>query len=458
MAVGPLTNVALALRVAPDLAGRIAGISIMGGGTFGNRSAVAEFNIWADPEAAAVVFEAGVPLVMAGLDLTHQLLATPARIDAVRRQPGRLAAMLADLFAFFSATYIGRHDEIAGAAVHDPCAVLALTHPELFGREERHVAIETTGALTRGMTVIDRRTLMERPAANCGVLTTIDADAAWAVIVDAVALVRLTARPGGGEYGALRHERRPHLSDRRRRLLSRGSRPARSGTRSASPATSSCPRTAGASCSCAAAAAPTPSTACGSSTPPPARSASSPTPRSSCPAATTRTCRRRSGPAGSGRRESAGGITAFATDAAVTVTSFAIAGRLFVGGLLSGTARELPVAGPVFDPRPDPTARRVAYVNGRLLCIGELDGRWRLLAGDDPDEPETVTWGSADFIAAEEMHRFRGYWWSPDGDALAVDPGRHAAGAALVPRRPRRPRRAAPRAARTRRRARPTPT
>ena len=89
VAVGPLTNVALALRVAPDLAGRVAGISIMGGGTFGNRSAVAEFNIWADPEAAAVVFGYGGPLVMAGLDVTHQLLATPERIDAVRRQPGR---------------------------------------------------------------------------------------------------------------------------------------------------------------------------------------------------------------------------------------------------------------------------------------------------------------------------------------------------------------------------------
>ena len=86
--VGPLTNIALALRAAPDLAGRIAGISLMGGGTFGNRTAVAEFNIWADPEAAAVVFGYGGPLVMAGLDLTHQLLATPERIDAVRRQPG----------------------------------------------------------------------------------------------------------------------------------------------------------------------------------------------------------------------------------------------------------------------------------------------------------------------------------------------------------------------------------
>jgi inosine-uridine nucleoside N-ribohydrolase len=124
---------------------------------------------------------------MAGLDLTHQLLATPARIDAVRRQPGRTAAILADLFGFFSGSYIGRHEAIAGAAVHDPCAVLALTHPELFGREDHHVAIETTGGLTRGMTVIDRRTLNERPPANCGVLTTIDADAAWAVIVDAVA-------------------------------------------------------------------------------------------------------------------------------------------------------------------------------------------------------------------------------------------------------------------------------
>ena len=119
-------------------------------------------------------------------------------------------------------------------------------------------------------------------------------------------------------------------------------------------------------------------------------------------------------------REGAGGITTFATDEAVRVTAFAIAGRLFVGGLLSGHARELPVAGPVFDPRPDPHAQRVAYVSGRLLCIGELDGQWRVLAGGEDDERESITWGSADFIAAEEMDRFRGYWWSPDGTRLAV--------------------------------------
>jgi dipeptidyl-peptidase 4 len=119
-------------------------------------------------------------------------------------------------------------------------------------------------------------------------------------------------------------------------------------------------------------------------------------------------------------RESAAGITAYATDAAATVVAFALGGRLFVAGLISGVARPLDVAGPVFDPRPDPKARRVAYVSGRLLCIGELDASWWVLAGGDLDEPETISWGSAEFIAAEEMDRDRGYWWSPDGDAIAV--------------------------------------
>jgi dipeptidyl-peptidase-4 len=119
-------------------------------------------------------------------------------------------------------------------------------------------------------------------------------------------------------------------------------------------------------------------------------------------------------------REGAGGITAYATDRAGTVVAFALAGRLFAGGLVSGLARELPVEGPVFDPRPDPTARRVAYVSGRSLRIGELDGSSHVVVGADGSEPDTVSWGSADFIAAEEMGRFRGYWWSPDGTMLAA--------------------------------------
>ncbi|MCB9379268.1 MAG: nucleoside hydrolase [Acidimicrobiaceae bacterium] len=184
---GPLTNIALALRAAPDLAARIAGISVMGGGTFGNRTAAAEFNLWADPEAADMVFSYGGPLIMSGLDVTHRFQALPDRIEMVRSLPGRLAAVLSDLLDFFSETYRSRHHHITGAAVHDPCAVMALTHPHLFRREFRHVEIETHGLRTAGMTVIDQRDLKEVPDANCDVQVDVDADAAWDVVVEAIA-------------------------------------------------------------------------------------------------------------------------------------------------------------------------------------------------------------------------------------------------------------------------------
>ena len=116
-------------------------------------------------------------------------------------------------------------------------------------------------------------------------------------------------------------------------------------------------------------------------------------------------------------RETASGVTTFATDTAVTVVAFPLAGRLFVAGLISAIARELVVDGPVFDPRPHPGAERVAYVCGSALRIAELDGSsWELASDEDPD----VSWGSADYIAGEELHRFRGYWWSPDGAAIAA--------------------------------------
>ena len=118
-------------------------------------------------------------------------------------------------------------------------------------------------------------------------------------------------------------------------------------------------------------------------------------------------------------REAAGGITSFAIDRDATIASFAVAGRLFVCDVESGVTRELTVGGPVFDPRPDPLGHRIAYVSGGTLRVVELDGMWRVLAGGD-DEPETVTWGSADFIAAEEMRRQRGYWWNPDGSMIAA--------------------------------------
>ncbi len=116
-------------------------------------------------------------------------------------------------------------------------------------------------------------------------------------------------------------------------------------------------------------------------------------------------------------REQASGVVAYATNKAVSVAAFALAGRLFVAGLLSGEARELPVEGPVFDPQPEPEARRLAYVRGRTLRLAELDGSGRELAAEDDS---SVSWGSADFIAAEEMGRWRGYWWAPDGSGIVA--------------------------------------
>ena len=115
-------------------------------------------------------------------------------------------------------------------------------------------------------------------------------------------------------------------------------------------------------------------------------------------------------------RETGGGIVSYATDRDARLAALVQSGRLFVADLLSGQTSELDVPAPVFDPRPDPTGRHVAFVHERGLHVVALDDRAvTRLAGED--EP-TVSWGTAEFVAAEEMGRERGYWWAPDGDAL----------------------------------------
>jgi dipeptidyl-peptidase-4 len=121
-------------------------------------------------------------------------------------------------------------------------------------------------------------------------------------------------------------------------------------------------------------------------------------------------------------RERAGGIVAYTADRDLTVAAFALGGRLFAADLRpGGSVRELAAAGPVLDPRPDPGGRRVAYATGGGLHVVGLDpgeeGGGRALV--TPEGPE-VTWGLAEFIAAEEMGRGRGHWWAPDGRRLAV--------------------------------------
>ncbi|HEU4427027.1 MAG TPA: DPP IV N-terminal domain-containing protein, partial [Pilimelia sp.] len=125
-------------------------------------------------------------------------------------------------------------------------------------------------------------------------------------------------------------------------------------------------------------------------------------------------------------RLSAGGIGSYATDPAARVAAFPLAGRLFRADLVHGDVVELPAAGPVVDPRPDPTGRRIAYVTGGALHVVTDDGTDVMLAGEDGGAgpgsrsggANAVTWGLAEFIAAEEFDRHRGYWWSPDGRSI----------------------------------------
>ncbi|XVQ84839.1 DPP IV N-terminal domain-containing protein [Microbispora siamensis] len=117
-------------------------------------------------------------------------------------------------------------------------------------------------------------------------------------------------------------------------------------------------------------------------------------------------------------RESAGGVVAYATDREVRQAVFALSGDLYLADLASGEVRRLPAAGPVIDPRLDPTGARVAYVTGGALHVLEIaTGADSALAEPEGD---LVTYGLAEFIAAEEMERMRGYWWSPSGDRLLV--------------------------------------
>jgi inosine-uridine nucleoside N-ribohydrolase len=183
----PLTNIAVALRLDPAIVDRIAGISLMGGGIrVGNVTATAEFNIWCDPEAAHIVFESGAPLRMCGLDVTHQVRIGPSEADGLERLGTARAAFMAGILRFFADRY-REHTGVVGGPMHDPLAVLAVTHPHLFGLAERHVRIELAGS-QRGTTVVDERELASPEPANCLVAETVQSEAVLELILETLAL------------------------------------------------------------------------------------------------------------------------------------------------------------------------------------------------------------------------------------------------------------------------------
>jgi inosine-uridine nucleoside N-ribohydrolase len=152
LAVGPLTNVALLLALRPEA--RPERIVLMGGAIAeGNITPAAEFNIWADPEAAARVFASGIDVTMVGLDVTHKALMTPAHADELR-SAGRAGKLVAELFDF----YHGFHQRtygLPGSPIHDALALAHVFDPPLLELRDRHVAIDCESQLSRGRTVVD---------------------------------------------------------------------------------------------------------------------------------------------------------------------------------------------------------------------------------------------------------------------------------------------------------------
>ncbi|EEI27848.1 nucleoside hydrolase [Corynebacterium glucuronolyticum] len=159
IATGPLTNIAAALNREPRLAGRIKEIAIMGGSvTYGNWTPTAEFNIFVDPEAAYRVFNSGVNVKMAGINLTRQCCLTAEHVRKFREIGTKAAMLAADLTSFFIDATV-ESAELTGANIHDACAVAWIIDPSLITSVPMHIDVELNGTLTRGMTVCDYRHL-----------------------------------------------------------------------------------------------------------------------------------------------------------------------------------------------------------------------------------------------------------------------------------------------------------
>ncbi|MFP5344001.1 MAG: nucleoside hydrolase [Candidatus Limnocylindria bacterium] len=191
VATGPLTNLGLLLRAAPDLHDRIGEIVVMGGSLgIGNTTASAEFNMWADPEAAAIVFGAGLALRMVGLDVTHQALMLPPDVAALEALGSTGGRVFADLMRFFAIHHRDRYGW-DGPPVHDAVAVAWLLEPTLVAGERLRVDVDTSDGPSRGRTIADPEGISGRePNAEVGM--TIDRERLMAMLVEAV------GRLGGG--------------------------------------------------------------------------------------------------------------------------------------------------------------------------------------------------------------------------------------------------------------------
>lgn len=180
--VGPLTNIALLLKVYPEVSTRIKEIVLMGGGTFGNRTPTAEFNIWGDPEAAKIVFDSDLPIVMCGLDVTHKSGLDRNQVEAMFTSQNEVQQAFGDMLKFYfnSPAYI--NSDLVH--IHDAVAVIYVTNPEIFKGIQVSVDVDCTDDINRGMTVCDLRKTAPEAGRNVTLLNDIDLTAFQNILLE----------------------------------------------------------------------------------------------------------------------------------------------------------------------------------------------------------------------------------------------------------------------------------
>ena len=184
---GPLSNIATAIEREPALLQYVDEIVLMGGAMreSGNRSPSAEFNILVDPHAADIVFKCGRPIMVMGLDVSHQVLSTRERVSRIKALGNPVADATAGMLSFFH-----RHDTkkygSEGAPLHDPCTVAYLLKPELFESKPCNVSIETESELTMGHTAVDFWHVTDRPV-NSSWVHSVDADGFYDLLIERLA-------------------------------------------------------------------------------------------------------------------------------------------------------------------------------------------------------------------------------------------------------------------------------
>ena len=169
IALGPLTNIAHAIDKDPSFVSRIKSITLMGGSAYGlgNVTASAEFNIFADPEAASIVFNSGAHIKMVGLNLTRQIQMGIEHAKILSENIENIVSQSVSTLLYSYQSLISASTKNITVPMHDPCAVLAVTHPEFFIFEKRNVTVELDGIHTRGMTIVDERKSVQQT--NCAV-------------------------------------------------------------------------------------------------------------------------------------------------------------------------------------------------------------------------------------------------------------------------------------------------